>query len=81
MNHVEQLRRGLIIMSDAIIQMSEEGIDERLIYASVIVIARIIERLLGIPKMSRDEMFENADILIDEINAAIIREMSKLWRA
>jgi hypothetical protein len=81
MNHVEQLRRGLIIMSDAIIQMSEEGIDERLIYASVIVIARIIERLLGIPKMSRDEIFENADILIDEINAAIIREMSKLWRA
>jgi hypothetical protein len=81
MNHAEQLRRGLIIISDAIIQMTEEGIDERLIYASVIVGARIIERLLGIPRESRDETFKNADILIDEINATIIREMSKLWRA
>ncbi|MCS7367262.1 MAG: hypothetical protein NDF52_05230 [archaeon YNP-WB-062] len=78
MNHVEQLKRGLIIISDAIIQMSEEGIDERLIYASVIVAARIIERLLVIPKESRDEMFENADILIDEINTTITMKMSKL---
>jgi len=78
MNHVEQLKRGLIIISDAIIQMSEEGIDERLIYASVIVAARIIERLLVIPKESRDEMFENADILIDEINTTITMNMSKL---
>jgi hypothetical protein len=78
MNHVEQLKRGLIIISDAIIQMSEEGIDERLIYASVIVAARIIERLLGIPKESRNEMFENADILIDEINTTITMKMSKL---
>ena len=56
MNSTEQLRRGLIIICDAMIQMSEEGIDERLIYASVIVAARMIERLLGIPKESRDEM-------------------------
>jgi hypothetical protein len=80
MNHAEQLRRGLIIICDAIMQMTEEGIDERLIYASVIVAARMIERLLGIPRESRDETFKNADILIDEINALIINEVSKIWR-
>jgi copper(I)-binding protein len=78
MEDAEQLRRGLIIISDAIVRMTEEGIDDRLIYASIITGARMIERLLGITKKARDETFKHADILIDEINASMMEEMSKI---
>jgi len=64
--NIEKLRKGLTIMNHAIGQMIDEGLGHSLIYITLVMTMRLVEKELGYKTKARNLILKAVDNLIDE---------------
>jgi uncharacterized radical SAM superfamily protein len=71
---VEKLRKAIKIMKKAMDKMEKEKIDVATLYVTMALIMAKIEKMANLPKNERDEAFEIAREIVDEIDREMINQ-------
>jgi uncharacterized protein (UPF0147 family) len=70
---IEELRKAVKIMKNAFEKMEKEEIEIGTIYVTMALIMAKIEKMGNMPKHERDEVFEVARKIVDEIDEEEIK--------
>jgi hypothetical protein len=71
---IEKLRKAIKIMKKTMKEMEKEKIDMGTLYMTMIIIMAKIEKMANLPKSERDEAFETAREIVDEIDMEMINQ-------
>jgi methionine aminopeptidase len=71
---IEKLRKAIKIMKKAMEKMEKEKIDVGILYMAMALIMAKIEKMANLPKNERDEAFEIAREMVDEIDREMINQ-------
>ena len=70
---IETLKKAIKIMKKTMEKMEKEEIDVGTLYITMALIMAKIEKMANLPKNERDEAFEIARKIVDEIDMEMIK--------